>query len=120
MLRIGMAALAAAMVLALVPVMAQHNHAAGHNDYRQWSSQKVRDCCNNLDCGSLNDDEWREGPDGPEILIEGQWCPVKQEHFLVRGKSPDGEHAHACVRKGPNVTQPPCDRLLCFVGVPRT
>jgi hypothetical protein len=109
------------VALATRDVRAQHNHAAGHNDYAGWSSQKVGDCCNNQDCGELNDDEWRESAAGAEVKIDGQWCPVLQEHFIIKGKSPDWTHAHACVRKhyeGNNET--PCQRLLCFAGAPKS
>lgn len=105
--------------IAIFPAHAQHNHAAGHADYSSWSSQKTQNCCNNMDCGALNDDEWRESIDGVEIKILGEWCSVKPEHFLTRGKSPDWSRAHACVQRGAYVTKPTCERLLCFVGAPR-
>lgn len=96
-------------------------HAQGHNDYRNWSSQKIQNCCNNQDCRAYRDDEWRETDNGQELLIDGEWCPVLQEHRLIRGKSPNWETAHACVRpKMPGSNVAPCDRFLCFVGVPKT
>lgn len=103
------------IVLALcawaLPALAQHNHGAGHNDYLGWSSQKVANCCNNQDCGALNDDEVRETQTGPEVRIGDQWCPVLRQHYLVRGKSPDWNTPHACVRK---YGEAGCERLLCY------
>jgi hypothetical protein len=99
---------------------AQHNHERGHADYSSWSSKKTGNCCNNDDCGNLEDNEWRETDHGDEIRISGQWCPVKQEHYLVKGKSPDWTKAHACVAKGADhMYSNPCNRLLCFTGVPK-
>ncbi len=109
-------------------------HEAGHNEYLGWASQKTGNCCNNQDCQGLSEDEWREGPEGAEVKIkeyiwtaadgrykytgEEFWCKVEQQHFIVHGKSPNGETAHACIRKyadkaGKEAT---CNRLLCFVG----
>ena len=99
---------------------AQHNHAQGHNEYSGWSSLKTGNCCNNQDCGDLADNEWREKDGRVEIEILGAWCPVNQEHYVVKGKSPDWTRAHACVNKNPNATfANPCDRLLCFMGIPK-
>src|SRR5260221_8124756 len=77
---------------------AQHNHSAGHNDYQGWSSQATGNCCNNQDCGELTKDEWRETDTGTEVLINGTWCPVKPEHFIVTGKSPHQTVAHDCIQ----------------------
>jgi hypothetical protein len=79
--------LIAALLLVLMSPLAlgQHNHSRGHSDYAGWSSGKVSNCCNNDDCGELADDEFddefKDGPDGPQVLIDGQWCPVKREHY---------------------------------------
>lgn len=97
-------------------VLAQHNHERGHNDYLGWSSAKVNNCCNNDDCGILDETDLRETPAGTEINISGQWCPVEPRHYLIRGKSPDWNAAHACIRKTPIANQSPCERLLCFAG----
>ena len=106
---------------------AQHLHDSGHNEYQGWASRKTPNCCNNQDCGYLADDEWRETPDGKtEIkirekswtaatgLVEGNelWCEVKPEHWTVKGRSPNGETAHACVSGGIGG----CERILCFMG----
>jgi hypothetical protein len=94
------------------------NHQAYHNDYIRWASQKTGNCCNNQDCRPLKPEEWRQSEVGLEIKIEDQWCPVNREHFLIRGKSPNGDFAHACIRPVTVPWLPPCTRLLCFVGIP--
>ena len=93
---------------------AQHNHGHGHNDYLGWSSTKVSNCCDNRDCGTLDDTELRETKTGAEIRIADQWCPVEQKHYLIRGRSPDWNKPHACIQKSTSL--PPCERLLCFTG----
>ncbi len=108
------AALALLLVAALSSARAQENHAKGHNDYEGWSSQSTGNCCNNQDCGELKEEEWRENENGTEILIKGEWCPVKKEHFIITGKSPDATHAHACIQY--KNYKPTCEQLLCFVG----
>jgi hypothetical protein len=113
------------IVLALVATeaAAQHNHARGHNDYATWASRKTGDCCNNMDCGALNMEEWRETAEGTEVRISGEWCPVLPQHFLIRGKSPDWSQAHVCVQPDVNYStgrKSACERLLCFSGMPRS
>ena len=113
------------VLLALVATeaAAQHDHAQGHNAYATWASQKADNCCNNMDCGVLNDDEWRETAEGTQIRISGEWCPVRPEHLIIRGKSPDWSRAHACVQpdvKYSTGRKTPCERLLCFSGTPRS
>lgn len=100
--------------LAIAQSRAQHNHAAGHGDYLNWSSRKVQNCCDNRDCGALTDDEVQETPNGTQVRIAGEWCPVLGMHYLTRGKSPDWNVAHACVSQ--NTYAQPCERLLCFTG----
>ncbi len=95
---------------------------SGHNEYTTWASHKADNCCNNMDCGVLNDDEWRETTEGTEINISGQWCPVRPEHFIIRGKSPDWSKAHACIQpdvKYSTGRKMPCERLRCFSGTPK-
>jgi len=92
------------------------SHAQGHDEYVNWASERTDNCCNNQDCGALRSDQWRETPKGTEILIRGQWCPVKKEHFIRRGKSPDWNVAHACVLGDNHTPANLCDRLLCFSG----
>lgn len=98
---------------------AQQHHAAGHNDYSGWSSEKTANCCNNEDCGDLEDTQWRATPTGDQILIKGKWCPIEKKHYTTKGKSPDWRKAHACVNNNPNYSPAggdDCDRLLCFMG----
>ncbi len=100
------------------PALAQHNHSRGHDDYKDWFSRKASNgCCNNDDCGHLTGDDLRETSSGPQVKIEGQWCPILQEHYTTKGQSPDASVPHACVGKNSYwLSQPPCDRLLCFMG----
>lgn len=76
---------------------AQEHHTAGHADYSGWSSQKTANCCNNEDCGELEDSQWKSTPQGDQILIKGKWCPVEAKHYTTA----DGNE---------------CERLLCFMG----
>ena len=107
-----------AFLMAAVAAFAQDRHAIGHGEYMGWSSQKTGNCCNNLDCHYLEENEWRETERGAEVKIMGQWCAVEQQHFILTGKSPDALRAHACIREVsrefPKEAQ--CQRLLCFVG----
>jgi hypothetical protein len=41
--------------------------------------------------------------------------PVKPEHYIIKGKSPDWNKAHACINHKSFYTNP-CDALLCFTG----
>ncbi len=104
----------AALVLLVMPASAQQNHERHHDDYKSWSSTKTSNCCNNQDCGTLADEDVRNTPTGTEVKIDGEWCPVKPEHFIVKGKSPDWNVAHACILQTKAVAT--CDRLLCFSG----
>jgi hypothetical protein len=102
--------LAAILGCFLLPAKAQHDHAAGHNDYHGWSSQITPNCCNNHDCRGLEAKETRETATGTEISIDGQWCPILPEHRLVRGRSPDWSVNHACIMPHGHG----CTRLLCY------
>jgi hypothetical protein len=73
------------------------SHALGHDEYRDWASERTPNCCNNEDCRALADNEWRETNTSTEILIKGKWCPVQKRHFILRGKSPDWNVVHACI-----------------------
>ncbi len=110
----GLSILAVSSCGTLTPVMAQHNHDRYHVDYQSWSASKVANCCSNQDCGELKDEDVRQTATGTEIKIAGEWCPVRPEHFIIRGKSPDWNIAHACVSQ--SEAMPPCERLLCFTG----
>jgi hypothetical protein len=76
------------LLLMVTPAFAQHNHERHHNDYQAWQSLKTPNCCNNVDCGAIKDDETRQTATGIEIRIAGEWCPVLSTHLLTRGKSP--------------------------------
>lgn len=94
----------------------QEHHAQGHADYQNWASPKTSFCCNNQDCGALPDSQTRNVETGTQVLIAGQWCPVLMEHRVVKGKSPDWQHRHACIRAAQDVDNgDPCQRLLCFM-----
>jgi hypothetical protein len=108
---------ATAFMLSATCSNAQHGHEDGHLDYENWSSKKTANCCNNEDCGYLASDEWRQNIQGDEVKIQNQWCPVKPEHYITKGKSPDWTKAHACIAKGGSYANV-CDRLLCFAGMP--
>lgn len=104
------------LMLLIEPAIAQHNHDAGHDEYRKWKSQRApHSCCNEEDCSEIEDAEVRETATGTQVRIDGEWCPVLREHYLIpgTGKSPNWSTNHACVRKYLGV--PPCGRLLCFM-----
>lgn len=113
----SIAAICIAFAITVGCAFAQQNHAAGHNDYQNWASKKTSNCCNNDDCGDLAETQWQETTAGVSVKIDNKWCPVKQEHFITKGKSPNGEKAHACVQKASEWSpSDPCERLLCFTG----
>jgi hypothetical protein len=103
------------------PAQSVHErHAQGHDEYLNWSSERTEYCCNSDDCHFLNDDEVRETPVGKEVLVharthEPTWCPVKPEHYIIKGKSPDWNKSHACVNTKSTYSDP-CAALLCFAG----
>lgn len=109
---IAAAALSGGFLLLMSGVSAQHNHSSGHGEYQGWASGKVANCCDTRDCGELRESEVRETDNGTQVRIDGQWCPVLRQHYLVRGKSPDWSVPHACVSQSPHAD--PCERLLCF------
>ena len=99
------------------PAFAQHDHARGHNEYQNWASKKTGNCCDDKDCGILNDDQVRETTTGPEVKVRGKWCRVLPEHFIIKGKSPDWNKPHACINYDFRTTYADdCDRLLCYSG----
>ncbi len=112
-------AFCAALVLFPKTAPAQHNHSEGHADYKEWESGRTWNCCNENDCGDINDDEIRETPTGTEVLVQAadnapKWCPVTKQHFLTHGKSPDWNKPHACIIKSGSYADE-CMRFLCFV-----
>ena len=99
------------------PAVAQHDHARGHSEYQNWASKKTGNCCDDKDCGILDDDQVRETTTGPEVKVRGKWCRVLPEHFIIKGKSPDWNKPHACVNYDFRTTYADdCDRLLCYSG----
>ena len=94
--------------------MAQHNHSAGHDVYKQWRSEDNTNCCDGRDCGTLaiEGERWTAGQ--LEVHVEGQWCPVKAGMFVRKHKSPDWNVPHVCVT--PDDGRPPCERLRCYMG----
>jgi hypothetical protein len=109
------AALMAALVAAFsFSALAQHNHGAGHGEYQGWASGVTPNCCDNRDCGALKETEHRQTATGPQILIDGEWCPVLRQHYLTKGRSPDWSTPHACIRIKHPAATPGCDRLLCY------
>jgi hypothetical protein len=113
-------AFSVAVALYPKPALAQHNHSEGHPDYQSWASGRTEYCCNEEDCGDLNEDEVREGVSGKEVLVharthEPTWCPVRPEHYIIKGKSPDWGKSHACVNHKSTYSDP-CAALLCFSG----
>ena len=99
------------------PFKVQH-HAQGHDEYKNWSSQKTGNCCNNDDCSEIHDTNVRSTPSGYEVAIDHQWCPVLREHWIIRGRSPNFTSYHGCIKKKTewNNSTPACERLLCFAG----
>ena len=115
--RIALCLCALLSCLLASPAFAQHDHARGHNEYQNWASKKTGNCCDDKDCGILNDDQVRETTTGPEVKVRGKWCRVLPEHFIIKGKSPDWNKPHACVNYDFRTTYADdCDRLLCYSG----
>jgi hypothetical protein len=99
------------------PAFAQHDHARGHSEYQSWASRKTGNCCDDKDCGVLDDDQVRETTTGPEVKVRGKWCPVLPEHFIIKGKSPDWNKPHACINTDVRTSYgDDCERLLCYSG----
>ena len=53
------------------------------------------------------------------MKIAGEWCPMKAEHYISKGKSRDWTKTRAWVAKGAgDMYSNPRDRLLRFAGMP--
>lgn len=101
------------------PALAQHNHAEHHAHYQNWVNKDNKGCCNDQDCGTLNDADERTSRGFQEVRIEGVWCPVEPKHYLKSGNAPDASTSHVCVWH--RQAQPAlsiCERLLCYQPKP--
>ena len=92
--------IALAMVLALLAAP-----ALAHDPYTGWMRPDGGgSCCNRTDCRRV---EWRPGPAGIEIEIDGHWI-VPPPAAMLSQPSNDGT-AHACWTRGrpPHCVQQP-------------
>jgi hypothetical protein len=106
-------------VLVCSPAFAQHDHERHHAVYKDWVNGQDKGCCNNQDCGELDDDQVRQTSTGIFVHIGTQWCPVRPWHYLKRGNAPDWSSAHACVLSTyPGDARSPCERFICFQPKP--
>lgn len=91
-------------------------NATAHDVYSNWKNGKDQSCCHNLDCRSIPESDERTVRGHLQVLVEGQWCPVLEHHYLKTGNAANPEFAHVCVRQKtinmPDLT--PCQRLLCY------
>jgi hypothetical protein len=95
----------------------QHNHAEGHDEYKNWFSRDGAACCNKSDCGTVKPEDERIENGQHQIKVENKWCPIKPGMYLRTGKSPDWSSSHACVWpdwSGNNTD--PCSRLKCYMS----
>ena len=102
--------------------------ALAHDTYSNWKSRGGTACCNNHDCEAIADARVRTMDGHFEVYLEvsntAAWCPVKPEHYLETGNTPNWSTAHVCVQKthvnGVRIAQPgaPCSHLLCFQPKP--
>lgn len=106
----------AMIVLTSQSARAQENHHLHHSDYQGWRNKLLQGCCNNQDCGVLDESNERTSRGFLEVRIEGVWCPVKSHHYLESGNVPDASTAHVCVwhQSARPDLQTPCERLLCY------
>lgn len=93
----------------------QENHHRHHANYQNWVNKANEGCCNNQDCGELDEKNERTTNGFLEVFIEGQWCPVLAKHYLKNGNVPNASTSHVCVwseAMRPGLS--PCERLLCY------
>lgn len=120
-MRLPFAILAATLLLASAS-LAQQRHEVGHPQYRNWVNQKEISCCNDNDCGEINDADVRAFGDETQVRIDGQWCPIQSWMYLKSGNAPNWAANHVCVVPD-NAWLPdrrPCARLRCFQPNPGT
>ena len=100
----------------VLPIHAQDNHLRHHSLYKDWKNMQERGCCNDKDCGEVED---RINGNGIEVFVEGKWCPVATWMYLKNGNAPNWDTAHACVTKLSvwNLGGP-CERLICYQPKP--
>lgn len=104
--------------------MAQHNHAAGHDAYSKWKNLEDFMCCNNNDCGALDEVQERMVNGRTEVFVgfgteKKEWCPVDEKKHSLKGKftSPDYSASHACVLP-PTWAGSVCERFKCYMPRP--
>lgn len=115
------------MIFVSTTAYAQHNHDMYHSTYMNWTNNEKNGCCNNHDCGTLDDDDVRIDSSGISVHIHGvgiakgksDWCPVMWKHYLMSGNSPDWSRNHACVTDYYG-GKTPCQQFICFQPKPLT
>jgi hypothetical protein len=95
--------------------------AQAHDGYQNWKNRENVGCCNDHDCGPIDDQDTSTKGGKLEVRVEGTWCPVEAKHYLSQGNAPDWSAAHVCVRRyfdegGIEITRQEsvCERLLCY------
>lgn len=111
-------ALALAIWAFPVSLLAQSNHHLHHSFYNGWVNQNGKGCCNNQDCGELDDADERMTGGVIAVKVLGEWCPVLPHHYLKRGNVPNASVSHICVAKYMPASTPACERLLCYQPKP--
>jgi hypothetical protein len=51
---------------------AQHNHSAGHDEYKNWFSRDGAACCSSADCGTVKPEDERIEGGQHQIRVEGR------------------------------------------------
>jgi len=65
---------------------------AGPYRLRHMASHKTSNCCNNMDCGELNDDEWRDTSEGTKVNF---WAVLPSvARALYRSELPANQPIH--------------------------
>lgn len=123
----------AALVLLLMfvaghwrPVRAQHNHHQHHASYKSWTNSDGKGCCNDQDCGEIDEADERETGGELQVYVRGvgvakgqaSWCPVQPRHYLKAGNVPNASVSHACIT-GYYGGQTPCEQFICYQPKPR-
>lgn len=104
----GVATAMAALAVLVGLGLARHVQSAEMTAGEWFKSLRVPgtsiSCCDESDCKRIDDDEWRVGENGYEVVIDGRVVEVPEERVLNR---PDGpiKQAVLCSLNG---------RVLCF------